>query len=134
MSARILLCDDEFPIAKAAGLKLAKAGHSVVTCHDGQAGWDAYLAGRPDLLVTDLQMPRLDGLGLIRLIRRTDADLPVILLTAKGFELDEAALRAEFGPFRLLTKPFSPRELAETAGGMLVAGGTLSAAPAGSVN
>ncbi|HEX6984027.1 MAG TPA: response regulator [Planctomycetaceae bacterium] len=121
MPPRILLCDDEFPITKAASLKLAKAGFAVRTCHDGEAGWEAYRSERPDLLVTDLQMPRLDGLGLIRRIRGGDAALPIVLLTAKGYELDEPALKAEFAPFRLFAKPFSPRELAETVGEMLAA-------------
>lgn len=121
MQGRLLLCDDEFPITKAASLKLNKAGYETMIRHDGEAGWTAYQEARPDLLVTDLQMPRLDGLGLIRRIRESDTALPVILLTAKGYELDEPALRAEFGDFRLFTKPFSPRELADAVTEMLAA-------------
>ena len=121
MPYRLLLCDDEFPITKAASLKLNKAGHETTIRHDGEAGWAAYQAARPDLLVTDLQMPRLDGLGLIRRIRASGDGLPVILLTAKGYELDEQTLRSEFGEFRLFTKPFSPRELADAVGEMLSA-------------
>ena len=121
MAARVLLCDDEFPIVKAASMKLARSGYAVETHHDGEAAWKAYSRQRPDLLVTDLQMPRLDGIGLIRRIREADAALPVILLTAKGFEIDESALQAEFGNFRLFSKPFSPRELADTVGEMLAA-------------
>jgi DNA-binding response OmpR family regulator len=112
MSARILICDDEFPITKAAALKLTRCGYEVETRHDGQAAWEAYDAARPDMLVTDLQMPRMDGLSLIRRIRAGDSRLPIILLTAKGYEIDEAELAAEFGRFRLFAKPFSPRELA----------------------
>jgi DNA-binding response OmpR family regulator len=119
MNRRILLCDDEFPITKAASVKLTKAGYSVRACHDGESGWIAYLSDRPDLLVTDLQMPRLDGLGLIRRIREQDHSLPVVLLTAKGYELDEASLCAELGPLRLFAKPFSPSELASAVGEML---------------
>lgn len=112
MSARILICDDEFPITKAASLKLTRCGYYVEARHDGQAAWEAYQAARPDMLITDLQMPRLDGLSLIRRVRARDSRLPVILLTAKGFEIDDAELAAEFGHFRLFAKPFSPRELA----------------------
>jgi DNA-binding response OmpR family regulator len=119
MGHKILICDDEFPITKAAEMKLTKAGYAVTVRHDGEAAWEAYQAERPDMLVSDLQMPRLTGLGLIRRIRERDGALPVILLTAKGFELDEPALKAELDPFRLFTKPFSPRELAETVGTML---------------
>lgn len=119
MSVTILLCDDEFPITRAASLKLARAGYAVETRQDGLAAWEAYQQQRPSLLVTDLQMPRLDGIGLIRRIRENDATLPIILLTAKGYEIDETALRAEFDPFRLFSKPFSPRELADAVGQML---------------
>lgn len=112
MTARILICDDEFPITRAAALKLTRCGYQVEAHHDGQAAWDAYEAARPEMLITDLQMPRLDGLSLIRRIRVHDSSLPIILLTAKGFEIDEAELAAEFGHFRLFAKPFSPRELA----------------------
>ena len=121
MPARILICDDEFPITKAASMKLTRSGYDVRVCQDGEAGWAEYLGDRPDLLITDLQMPRLDGLGLIRRIRAQDSSLPVILLTAKGYELDEAALRDELGPFRLFAKPFSPRELADAVGELLAA-------------
>jgi two-component system, OmpR family, alkaline phosphatase synthesis response regulator PhoP len=112
MTARILICDDEFPITKAAALKLTRCGYQVEAHQDGQAAWEAYEYARPDMLITDLQMPRLDGLSLIRRIRAHDSRLPIILLTAKGFEIDEAGLTAEFGRFRLFAKPFSPRELA----------------------
>lgn len=118
---RILICDDEFPIAKAAGFKLAKCGYIVDTHPDGEAAWAAYEAVRPSLLVTDLQMPRLDGLSLIRRIRERDQELPIILLTAKGYEIDEAALKSEFGLFRLFSKPFSPRELSVAVEEMLSA-------------
>jgi DNA-binding response OmpR family regulator len=120
MTARILICDDDFPITKAAGMKLTKCGFDVVARHDGQAAWEAYCEARPDMLITDLQMPRLDGLSLIRRIRERDARLPIVLLTAKGFEIDEAALTAEFGRFRLFSKPFSPRELAQSVADMLL--------------
>ena len=119
MITRILICDDEFPITKAASLKLSRCGYQVETRHDGQAAWEAYEASRPDMLITDLQMPRMDGLSLIRRIRVHDSALPIILLTAKGFEIDEAELTAEFGHFRLFAKPFSPRELATAVNEMI---------------
>lgn len=119
MAAHVLICDDEFPIANAVGMKLTKCGFTVETRSDGLAAWESYCEMRPDLLVTDLQMPRLDGLSLIRRIRQQDVQLPIILLTAKGFEIDEADMNAEFGRFRLFAKPFSPRELANVVGEMV---------------
>ena len=111
MSHRVLTCDDEFPIANAIAMKLKRGGFDVETCPDGQAAWEAYERCRPELLITDYQMPRLDGLNLIRRIRERDAALPVLLLTAKGYELDEAGLRTELGDLTLYVKPFSPREI-----------------------
>ncbi len=80
----------------------------------------------PQLVVTDLQMPLLDGLGLAKRMRAHPdlKDIPVILLTAKGFELDEEELRAEYGVQQVLCKPFSPRELVSVANSLL---GTVAA-------
>ncbi|HEV3341144.1 MAG TPA: response regulator [Pirellulales bacterium] len=113
MSAKILLCDDEVHIVRAAEFKLARAGYSVRCAADGQEAWEEIERDRPDLLITDLQMPRLGGLGLIeRLRQRTDTkSLPVIVLTAKGFELKPQELAEKWGVLAVVGKPFSPREL-----------------------
>ena len=112
MSHRILLADDELHIRRAAEFKL-KRDFDVSCAEDGQEAWEMILADRPDVLVTDLQMPRLTGLELIERIRgnKTTADLPVILLTAKGFELEHDEVFQTLKVFRLMSKPFSPREL-----------------------
>jgi two-component system, OmpR family, alkaline phosphatase synthesis response regulator PhoP len=113
MPKRILLCDDEAHILRAAEFKFKRAGYEVVCAFDGQEGWERLLEHRPDIVVTDCQMPRLNGLQLAERIRGTPetADLPVIMLSAKGFELSETEIREKFGISTLLTKPFSPREL-----------------------
>ena len=89
MTKRILLCDDELHILRAAEFKFKRAGYEVVCANDGQEGWEQIEQQRPDIVVTDCQMPRLSGLGLAERIRQTPAtaDLPVIMLSAKGFEL-----------------------------------------------
>jgi DNA-binding response OmpR family regulator len=114
MAQRILLCDDEVHILRAAEFKLQRAGYDIECAGDGEQGWEAIQRRLPDLLVTDCQMPRLDGLRLVERIRadETTRNLPVIMLTAKGFELTEKALAEKWGICRLLSKPFSPRELA----------------------
>ena len=113
MSKRILLCDDEMHILRAAEFKFKRAGDDVVCAFDGQDGWEQVLEQRPDIVVTDCQMPRLNGLQLAERIKSTPetSDLPVIMLSAKGFELSPRELREQFGIRYLMTKPFSPREL-----------------------
>ena len=113
MSKRILLCDDELHILRAAEFKFKRAGYDVVCANDGQEGWERIEACLPDIVVTDCQMPRLSGLGLAQRIRQTPAtsDLPVIMLSAKGFELSLEDLREQYGIRYLMAKPFSPREL-----------------------
>ena len=113
MSVRIVACDDDAHITRAISMKLRKAGFNVETGSDGQLGWEAIQRECPALLITDYQMPRLNGLELCRRLRENEAtrDLPIILLTAKGFELEEEQLRSELGIVQLVAKPFSPREL-----------------------
>lgn len=113
MGQHILLCDDEPHILGAARYKLALAGYEVECAADGEEGWQAMCRRRPDLLITDCNMPRLTGLELLDRMRRTPglADLPAIMLTAKGFELSRDELRERLNVCALVGKPFSPREL-----------------------
>ncbi|MEA1950946.1 MAG: response regulator [Planctomycetota bacterium] len=113
MSKRVLLCDDEIQIIRAAEFKIKRAGYDVTIAADGQEGWEMIQQQRPDIVVTDCQMPRLDGLGLVKKIRTNaeTADMPVLMLTAKGYELDQEYLYETLGIAELIPKPFSPREL-----------------------
>jgi two-component system, OmpR family, alkaline phosphatase synthesis response regulator PhoP len=113
MAKRILLCDDELHILRAAEFKFKRAGYDVICATDGQEGWDRIQESPPDIVVTDCQMPRMSGLALAEKIRTTPATahLPVIMLSAKGFELSAEELRAQYGIRCLMAKPFSPREL-----------------------
>lgn len=127
MIPHVHICDDEPHIVLAVSLKFSKSGFRVTTDNNGQSAWESILRDPPQLVITDLQMPRLDGLGLIKLIRSHPdlKDIPVILLTAKGFELDEEELRTENGVQQVLSKPFSPRELISVANALL----TMAVAP-----
>jgi len=113
MSKRILLCDDEIHIIRAAEFKLTRAGFEVECVSDGQFGWEAIERQVPDLLITDCQMPRLSGLQLIERVRSNPAskDLPVMMLTAKGFELSPEEMARKWNVLAIIAKPFSPREL-----------------------
>lgn len=113
MIQRILACDDSTVITRAISLKLSRIGYVVETVADGQMGWEAIQREAPDLVITDVQMPRMDGLELTEKLRNhaPTRDVPVILLTAKGFELDQEDLIARYNLTAVLSKPFSPSEL-----------------------
>lgn len=121
MNHRILVCDDESHITLAVSMKLQRAGFLVETASDGQMAWESIQRNPPDLLLTDCQMPRLDGIGLCRLIRQHEATkhLPILMLTAKGYELDQDFIRGELGIAELIVKPFSPRELLQSVESVL---------------
>jgi two-component system alkaline phosphatase synthesis response regulator PhoP len=113
MTKKILLCDDELHILRAAEFKFSRAGYQVICASNGEEAWSIIERDVPDILVTDCQMPFLNGLDLARRIKDHPATnhLPVIMLSAKGFELSAEQLREEYGIMKLLCKPFSPREL-----------------------
>mgnify|MGYP003390056141 CR=1 FL=1 len=121
MCHHVHVCDDEPHIVLAVSLKFSKAGFRVTSDNNGQSAWESILRDPPQLLITDLQMPRLDGLGLIKKMRSHPdlKDISVILLTAKGFELEEDELRTEYGLQQVICKPFSPRELVSIANSLL---------------
>jgi DNA-binding response OmpR family regulator len=109
----VLLCDDELHILKAAEFKLSRAGFEVQCAGNGQEGWEAIQRRKPDLLVTDLQMPYLNGFQLAQKVRENPAtsDLPIIMLTGKGYEMSKEEVTERFRITRVMNKPFSPREL-----------------------
>lgn len=121
MAKRVLLCDDEIHILRAAEFKLKRAGFDVRIAGDGQAAWEAIEAQKPDVLVTDCQMPRLDGFGLVQRVRENPEtkDLPILMLTAKGYELSREELADRWNVAAVIPKPFSPRELLRSVEGLL---------------
>jgi DNA-binding response OmpR family regulator len=113
MTHRIVICDDEVHITRAVGMKLTKAGFQVEAVSDGLAALEIIRRNPPDLLITDCQMPRMGGIELARHLRAewSTSNLPIIMLTAKGYEFDGAQLQTEFWISHIMMKPFSPREL-----------------------
>lgn len=103
---RILLAEDEALAAMAIEDELLREGYAVELAPDGQAALDAARRAMPDLLLTDLRMPRLDGVGLIRELRALWPGLPVVVMTgyapAGGAE---AFRRPGEGPVTLFPKP-----------------------------
>ncbi len=114
-AAKILVCDDEPHIVLVVATKLKNAGYEVFTGADGEEALNLALRHKPDIIVTDYQMPRLSGLELcvkLRQLPETRA-IPVIMLTARGFSLGEQELK-DTNIFKVLPKPFSPREVLQT--------------------
>ncbi len=111
--AKILIVDDDGDLRTLLGLCFLRRGHSIVVAGDGAVGLQCVATHAPDLLVTDLNMPVLDGLELLRQLRADGhADLPVIVLTARA---DQRAAAIAAGADAFLVKPVPLRQLGETA-------------------
>ena len=108
----ILVADDESHILNVVSLKLRNAGYRVLTAGDGQEALDLATQERPDLLITDYHMPLLSGIELCRRLKQNIQTrfIPTIMLTARGYHLEEQDT-ADSGILKMLSKPFSPRQL-----------------------
>ncbi len=112
MKRTILVADDETHILNVVSIKLKNAGFDVVTAEDGAEAYALARSVRPDLVITDYQMPRLSGLELCSKLKADPltCDTPVIMLTARGFALAEAD-RTGGNLCQVVAKPFSPRQI-----------------------
>ncbi|MEI7835935.1 MAG: response regulator [Planctomycetota bacterium] len=112
MSKKILVADDEAHILHVVSMKLRNAGYDIVTAVDGEEALELCKSECPDLLITDYQMPYMDGLELCMALRATEATrgIPAVMLTARGFDIPAADMTAA-GILACLAKPFSPREV-----------------------
>ena len=112
---KVLVVDDEIHIVHVVAIKLRNNGFDVITAQNGMDAFGLACQEKPDLIITDFQMPGMTGLELVEALRdKSDtAGMPVIMLTARGFAIDsvqkEKLRIAEF-----LSKPFSPKELLRT--------------------
>jgi DNA-binding response OmpR family regulator len=106
--ARILLVDDEQAVQTLLTYPLRKEGYEVVPALDGQQALDRFAEQRFDLVVLDIMLPKLDGIEVCRRLR-TRSQVPIIMLTAKGDEIDKV-VGLEVGADDYITKPFSVRE------------------------
>ena len=109
--AKITLVDDDENIVTSVSLALESHGHTVKAYYDGASGLAALENEPPDLAILDVKMPRMDGMEVLRRLRRT-SDLPVIILTSKDEEIDEI-LGFNLGADDYMHKPFSQRLLIE---------------------
>jgi DNA-binding response OmpR family regulator len=108
--ARILVVEDEPTIAMGLQDDLQLEGHAIDVVSDGVAAEAAALERRHDLILLDVMLPQRDGFSVCRTVRAAGVRTPIILLTAKGQEVDKV-LGLELGADDYVTKPFSPREL-----------------------
>jgi CheY-like chemotaxis protein len=112
----ILVCDDEAHILHAVSFKLSTGGFQVLQASNGREAIRLLADHTPDLVITDYQMPEVDGFGLCGHLRSRPetATVPIIMLTAKALELDEEQTKAQWNITEILMKPFSPRNLLNT--------------------
>ena len=109
MPRTILVADDDAHIRQLIVFALAKAGLNAIEAEDGEAALAQIAAQAPDLIILDINMPRMDGLELCRRLRAT-SDLPILFLSSRDDEIDRV-LGIELGADDYVTKPFSPREV-----------------------
>ncbi|MEM0927762.1 MAG: response regulator transcription factor [Pseudomonadota bacterium] len=109
--ASIALIDDDENILTSVSIALEAEGYGVTTFTDGASALDGILGKSPDLIVSDIKMPRMDGVELLRRLRQ-DSSVPFIFLTSKDDEIDEA-LGLTMGADDYVRKPFSQRLLLE---------------------
>jgi len=107
---RILIVEDEPSMVAGLRDNFEFEGYEVVTAGDGEAGLERALADQPDLVILDVMMPKLSGLDVCRQLKGKRPALPIILLTARGQEVDKV-VGLELGADDYVTKPFSIREL-----------------------
>ena len=109
---RILVVDDEIYIVHILGFSLGMEGYEVITALDGEQALEKLKTEKPDLIVLDIMMPKLDGYEVCKSIKSNAATqhIPVILLSAKGRNVDQK-LGFDVGADDYITKPFSPKEV-----------------------
>ncbi len=108
--SRVLVVDDDIPLAQLLRQQLESQSYAVSTAHDGEAAAKAIRDGRFDLVILDLNLPKLDGISLLQQIRPSQPRLPVLVLTARNRVADRA-LSLDTGADDCMVKPFSFVEL-----------------------
>ncbi|WP_027340604.1 response regulator transcription factor [Halonatronum saccharophilum] len=106
---RILVVDDDKNLCRLMEVYLKKEGYKVVLANEGQGAIDKYYEENPDLIILDIMLPKMDGWDICKAIRKK-ADIPILMLTAKGEKADKLK-GLELGADDYVTKPFDPDEL-----------------------
>ncbi|MES1986497.1 MAG: sigma 54-interacting transcriptional regulator [Pseudomonadota bacterium] len=119
----ILVVDDDKDILKLISMRLNAAGYATVTANNGAEAMSAIMLQRPDLVISDLRMPAMDGMALLDAIQQSHPSLPVIMLTAHG-SIPDAVNATQRGVFSFLTKPFDSQALLQQVASALRLNGT----------
>jgi len=127
-SRTILIVDDDPHIRELLVFALAKAGMATLDAGDGEEGLSKAIAHKPDLVILDINMPRMDGLEVCRRLKAA-GDVPVLFLSSRDDEIDRV-LGLELGADDYVVKPFSPREVVARVGAILKRAGARPVAPA----
>jgi DNA-binding response OmpR family regulator len=109
--SRILVVEDDVPLANFLRRELQAESYHVDAAHDGQSAHESLLKDKYDLVLLDLNLPKLDGLGLLRVLRPSQPKLPVLVLTARS-RVEDRVLSLNGGADDCLVKPFSSELLA----------------------
>jgi two-component system alkaline phosphatase synthesis response regulator PhoP len=109
---KVLVADDEIHIVHVVAIKLRNNGFEVISAANGAEAFELACEEKPDIIVTDFQMPVMTGLQLVEKLRQCEQtkDIPVIMLTARGFAVEDGQ-KKDLQISELLSKPFSPKEL-----------------------
>ncbi len=109
---KVLIVDDEIHIVHVVAIKLRNNGYEVISANNGAEAYDLACSFRPDIIVTDYQMPVMSGIELVAKLRENEnvKDIPVIMLTARSFAISKEQ-QESLQISDCLSKPFSPREL-----------------------
>ncbi len=110
MSKKVLVVEDEESIITLLTYNLEQAGFSVIKAMDGEMGKQLAMSEKPDVIILDLMLPKLEGIEVCKILRQNKVTVPIMMLTAKSEEFDKV-LGLELGADDYMTKPFSPREV-----------------------
>ena len=114
---KVLIVDDDLVMADVVSFTMRRVGFDIVLAHDGVTAVERWRAEKPDLLILDLKLPKMDGLSVCRTIRR-ESNMPIIMLSARG-EDEDVVHGLEIGADDYIAKPFSPTQLVARAQAVL---------------
>jgi len=112
MQKNILVAEDDKNIANLIKEIIERRGNTALVAHDGEEAYKTFTSFKFDLIITDLKMPNIDGMTLIKMVRETDKDIPIIIVTGYGSEKNRA-LAKKYGVAEILSKPCPLREISQ---------------------